>query len=129
MDTPPIGQLKDIADKVEDVEERHNQVVDVYADITAKRKDVHEEVVAELAVIRREFESLRESIRIRMVRAKQATLILSLLAQQEEVTPLRNRIDQQPYEQYVTTEWFVEQLRDVPPPKPPQSSRPQDPQS
>ncbi len=109
--TPYIGQLKAIASKIDQVEERHNQVVDVYADITSKRKEVREEVTAHLEVLKREFLVLRGSLSVRANRVRQATLILSLLAQQEEVAPLRNRIDKQPYEQYVTSEWFKRELQ------------------
>ena len=106
-----IGQLKDIADKIADVEERHNQVVDVYADITSRRKEVHEEVTAHLDVLKREFLVLRRALDVREARARQATLILSLLAQKQEVVPLKNRIDKQPYEFYVTKEWFMRELQ------------------
>lgn len=109
--TPYIGQLKAIAAKIEEVEDRHNQVVDVYADITSKRKEVYEEVHAHLDVLKREFRALQQALVVRNQRSRQAMLVLSLLAQQEEVAPVKNRIDKQPYEQYVTTEWFIRELQ------------------
>ena len=107
-----IGQLKSIAKKISEVEERHNEVVDVYADITSKRKEVGEEIRAHTEVLRREFRVLQEVLAVREKRVRKATLILSLLAQQEEVSPVRNRIDKQPYEQYATTKWFLQELRE-----------------
>jgi len=108
---PYAGQLKAIAEKIGEVEERHNQVVDVYADITSRRKEVHEEVSAHLAVLTKEFSALKHTLLVKQKHAQQATLILSLLAQREEVAPIRNRIDKQPYEQYVTQEWFLSELQ------------------
>lgn len=111
---PYLGQLNDIAKKVDDVEQRHNQVVDVYADITSKRKEVDEEIRAHLSVLTQEFSVLKKALDQRRLRSKQATLILSLLAQQDEVAPVKNRINKQPYEQYVTKEWFLNELHEQP---------------
>lgn len=105
-----ISQLKSVAVHVDEVEERHNSVVDVQARLSSMGKDQASEIRAHVAALSAELSQLREDIQKRIAKAKRASVLLSLIAQEEEFKGLRTRIESQQYEMYVDKDWFSGRL-------------------
>lgn len=106
-----MNTLKRVNESTGVIEEEHNETLDTHADMQMRIRELDEDLREELIRIQNNISSLREDIRERIRKAKRATVILSLIAQSEEVKPLQTRIDKQPYEHYATTDWFVSALR------------------
>ena len=99
---------------IRQLEEHHNDVLDVSAATTQRIGELKQAVDEETRLLHAQADRLRKQIRDGISRAKRATVILSLLAQQDELAPLKNRVDKQPYEQYAETAWFKQQLCERP---------------
>ena len=111
--TDLLADLQRIDYGIRQLEEHHNDVLDVSEATNKSITILAQEIELEGARIREDIAQLKENIRERINKAKRATVIMSLLAQQEELAPVKNRIDQQPYEEYVTSEWFARKLAEL----------------
>lgn len=109
-----VAELTRIEQGIRQLEEHHNDVLDVSEATRTNIGVFAQEVHQESTRIHQSTAQLREAIHKRIAQAKRATVIMSLLAQQEELTPLKNRIDKQPYEFYATSEWFKKKLSELP---------------
>ena len=109
-----MHSLLKIEKSIRELEEHHNDVLDVSQATNENIQSLAEELYQEADRITEQITYLREQVRKRIEKAKRATVIMSLLAQEEELKPVRNRIDQQPYELYATSEWFKKQLSEQP---------------
>lgn len=110
----PMQDLHVIEQSIRKLEEHHNDVLDLSEATTKKVSELREETTLQTQILHRRVDELRDEIHARITKAKRATVILSLLAQEQELRPVKNRIDQQPYEFYATSEWFKKQLREQP---------------
>ncbi len=105
------SQLKAFSAHVDELEERHNEVVDVHADINERIADLRGEIAAEAASLHEEAARLSELLEEREERVKHASVLISLLAQPEELSPLKRRVEAQPYERYAESAWFADKTR------------------
>ncbi|MFT4250106.1 MAG: hypothetical protein ACMXYD_01960 [Candidatus Woesearchaeota archaeon] len=107
-----LDTLHRIHEGIGRIETDHNTILDTQAAIRLRIRELDEEVREELVRVRQSLRVLREDVRSRLYKAKKATTLLSLLAQQEELVSVQTRVDTQPYELYATTEWFTLFLND-----------------
>lgn len=108
----PIAQLRDVDHKVGEIEDIHNHIVDTQAELAQKQSNFLDDALADIHALREDLHLLRGDIQVRIAHAKKASVLLSLIAQQEELTPVKNRINQQQYEMYASRQWFSRLLED-----------------
>lgn len=109
-----LHELHEIEKGIRQLEEHHNDVLDLSTETNKKITDLALDLQQEITSIQEHTRQLKERIHDRITKAKRATVLMSLLAQKEEIAPINNRIDKQPYEFYATSEWFKKQLSERP---------------
>jgi predicted nucleic acid-binding Zn-ribbon protein len=107
-----VHTLQTINKGIDSLEDEHNEVVDTQASVQTSISEHSESLRKDLIRVHNDITQLRTSIHERISKAKRATVILGLLAQKEELKPIQNRADKQPYELYARSEWFRSLLQD-----------------
>lgn len=103
-------RLHEIAEAVTALEEQHNVCLDNHEIVGERVSRSREEARMSASHLRTDIRALREELRIRLERITRAATLLSLIAQQDELAPIRARIQNQPYEQYVESAWMRKRL-------------------
>lgn len=109
-----LDDLIELERAIRQLEEHHNDVLDVSEATNDNITELAEEIEQASKQLKEDILKLRAALRERIAKAKRATVIMSLLAQKEELAPIENRISKQPYEFYATSEWFKKKLSEQP---------------
>ncbi len=106
-----IEDLRLLADKILRLEEDHNNILDDISRVDSCRAELCNAFDDKVLAMEKKIMSVARNIDDRLTKAKRSTVLISLLGQKEELKALFQRIDNQPYEYYATSEWFKNQLR------------------
>lgn len=110
MEASEARELEVIAAKIGELEERHNDILDLYAEIHDNIEVSKASIRYQVNAIAVDITALNGEIRRTIAKTKKATIIMSLLAQKEELTPIESRVNAQKYEMYADSSWFKEEL-------------------